>query len=734
MRNIRGDGDIMYAEVIIEYGAKAVDKLFTYIVPEEYKSVIKIGHRVLVPFNNKLIEGFVLNISNQYNGEYELKRIEKLCDEEPILNQEMLYLGEAIQKKILCSRISIYQAMLPKALKAKCNTNIGIKKDRYIVLAKDKKEISDYLDGCKYEMQKDILEQLLINDRMKVSKLNSSIETLYKKGLIRYEYEEVNRYSSNCSGKYHVVKLNQEQQAAVDKVELDKFKAYLLHGVTGSGKTEVYMELIDKVISQGKTAIMLVPEISLTPQIVDRFVTRFGSEIAILHSGLSEVEKYDEYRKILTGKVKIVVGARSAVFAPLKNIGIIVIDEEHTSTYKQDNNPRYHARDVAMMRGKYYNAPVILGSATPSLESFARALNRVYELLTLKNRAGAGRLPKIEIVDMKEEARHGNFILSKSLTDKIWDRLRKREQIILLLNRRGYSSMLTCRDCGSVIKCPNCDISLTYHKSSNTNRCHYCNYSIKNVNRCPKCGSENMKDYGLGTEKLEEELNKVFKARVIRMDMDTTSKKGMHEKIITDFGEHKYDILLGTQMIAKGLDFPLVTLVGVINADSSLNVPDFRSAEVTFGLLSQVSGRAGRSDLAGEVVIQSYNPEHYSIVYAKGHDYYSFYREEMSVRKTLSYPPYYYITLVNITSRDYDLGFKEANKIGEFLRKNLSVDTKVLGPSMASVFRINNIYHYQCIIKYKRDDKLNKVLTHIDNIYKINNKVDVSIDVDPIRV
>ena len=734
MRNIRGDGDIMFAEVIIEYGAKAVDKLFTYIVPEEYKSVIKIGHRVLVPFNNKLIEGFVLNISNQYNGEYELKRIEKLCDEEPILNQEMLYLGEAIQKKILCSRISIYQAMLPKALKAKSNTNIGIKKDRYIVLDKDKKEISDYLDGCKYEMQKEILEQLLINDRIKVSKLNSSIETLYKKGLIRYEYEEVNRYNSNCSGKYHVVKLNQEQQAAVDKVELDKFKAYLLHGVTGSGKTEVYMELIDKVISQGKTAIMLVPEISLTPQIVDRFITRFGSEIAILHSGLSEVEKYDEYRKILTGKVKIVVGARSAVFAPLKNIGIIVIDEEHTSTYKQDNNPRYHARDVAMMRGKYYNAPVILGSATPSLESFARALNGVYELLTLKNRAGAGRLPKIEIVDMKEEARHGNFILSKSLTDKIWDRLRKREQIILLLNRRGYSSMLTCRDCGSVIKCPNCDISLTYHKSSNTNRCHYCNYSIKNVNRCPECGSENMKDYGLGTEKLEEELNKVFKARVIRMDMDTTSKKGMHEKIITDFGEHKYDILLGTQMIAKGLDFPLVTLVGVINADSSLNVPDFRSAEVTFGLLSQVSGRAGRSDLAGEVVIQSYNPEHYSIVYAKEHDYYSFYKEEMSVRKTLSYPPYYYITLINITCRDYDLGFKEANKIGEFLRKNLSVDTKVLGPSMASVFRINNIYHYQCIIKYKRDDKLNKVLTHIDNIYKINNKVDVSIDVDPIRV
>ena len=296
------------------------------------------------------------------------------------------------------------------------------------------------------------------------------------------------------------------------------------------------MELIDRVIKKGKTAIMLVPEISLTPQIVDRFMTKFGSEIAILHSGLNEYEKYDEYRKILSGKVKIVVGARSAIFAPLKNIGIIVIDEEHTSTYKQDSNPRYHARDVAMIRGKYHNAPVLLGSATPSLESFARASKGVYQLLTLTKRAGHGSLPKIEIVDMKEEARYGKFILSRILTEKIWERLRKGEQIILLLNRRGYSSMLTCRDCGSVIKCPNCDISLTYHKSSNTNRCHYCNYSIKNISKCPVCGSSNMKDYGLGTEKLAEELNRIFGARVIRMDMDTTSKKGMHEKIINDFG------------------------------------------------------------------------------------------------------------------------------------------------------------------------------------------------------
>ena len=724
----------MYASVIIEYGNKAVDREFTYIIPPKYQDIIKVGHRVLVPFNNREIEGFVLKITKEYHGDFDLKEITNICDEEPILNEEMLLLGDEITKKILCSKISIYQAMLPKALKAKHNTNIGIKNDRYLVLNKSKEEILSYIETCKYQKQVDILKELLANEKILISKTSSSIETLLKKDLVKYIYEEVNRYKSNFTGRYKPVTLNEMQESVVNKVKLNTFKSYLLYGITGSGKTEVYMELIDRVIHQGKTAIMLVPEISLTPQIVDRFVTKFGSDIAILHSGLNEYEKYDEYRKILSGKVKIVVGARSAIFAPLKNIGIIVIDEEHTSTYKQDNNPRYHARDVAMLRGKYHQCPIILGSATPSLESFARALNNVYELLTLTKRAGSGSLPSIEIVDMKEESRSGNFVLSKVLIDKIWSRLRKNEQVILLLNRRGYSSMLTCRDCGNVIKCPNCDISLTYHKSSNTNRCHYCNYSIKNVNKCPVCGSSNMKDYGLGTEKLEEELNRIFKSRVIRMDMDTTSKKGMHEKIINDFGEHKYDILLGTQMIAKGLDFPLVTLVGVINADSSLNVPDFRSAEVTFGLLSQVSGRAGRSGLAGEVIIQTYNPNHYSIVYAKNHDYYSFYKEEMKIRKALSYPPYYYITLVNITSKDYELGFKEANKIGDYLRKNLNPDTKVLGPSMANIFKMNNIYHYQCIIKYKYDNNLNKVLTNIDEIYKINNKVDVSIDVDPIRV
>ena len=724
----------MYANVIIQYGSKAVDREFTYIVPIYLRDKITVGHRVRVSFNNREIEGFVLSLYNNYNGEYKLNEILSLVDKEPILNEEMLYLGNEICKKTLCSKISAYQVMLPKALKANESTNISIKKNRYLVLNTDMDTTMKYLDKCRYDNQKVIINEIIEKGKILLKNKISGVDTLVKNGILKYVYEDAYRYSVTASGRYHIVTLNEEQQTVVDSVKLNIHDTYLLYGVTGSGKTEVYMELIDRVLKQGKTAIMLVPEISLTPQIVDRFITRFGESVAILHSGLSDTERYDEYRKILDGNIRIVVGARSAVFAPLENLGIIVIDEEHTSTYKQDNHPRYNAKDVAILRGKYHNCPIIFGSATPSLETFARATNNVYKLLTLTKRAGAGRLPTVNVVDMRLEVKKGNFVLSKMLIDKINDRLIKKEQVILLLNRRGYSSMLTCRDCGTVLKCPNCDISLTYHKTSNTNRCHYCNYSIKNVRLCPSCGSSNIKDYGLGTEKLEEELNKMFKANIVRMDMDTTSRKGMHEKIINDFGEHKYDILVGTQMIAKGLDFPLVTLVGVITADSSLNVPDFRSAEVTFQLLSQVSGRAGRSDLAGEVVIQTYNPDHYSIRYAKGHDYLSFYKEEMSIRRELCYSPYFYITVVNISSRDYELGFKEANKIAEYLKKNLSNQTKVLGPSMANIFRINNVYHYQCIIKYKYDDKLVDVLKKIDDIYKVNNKIDIDIDVDPVRV
>ena len=727
----------MYVKVIVEIGVKNVDKTFTYIVPQDMVSKIKVGARVKVEFGKQLLEGFVLEITDDIgDSSYELKSIIELVDESPILNEEMLELGNIISENTLCSKISAYQVMLPKALKASYNTLINIKKDKYVLLNISDNDVYKYIDKCRYSKQIELLNKLIKDREIKIDKVDSAIKTLIKNNIIRLEEREGYRYKYEVVNEDKRVVLNDEQRLVVDKVIGSKniAKTFLLYGVTGAGKTEVYMNIIENVINDGKDAIMLVPEISLTPQIVDRFVSRFGDNVAILHSGLNDGERYDEYRKITEGKVNIVVGARSAIFAPLKNIGVIIIDEEHSSTYKQDNHPRYHARDVAILRSKYHNCPVLLGSATPSLESMARAGNKVYDLLTLTKRAGMGKLPLVHIVDMKEEVKKGNFIFSSILDMKIKEKLSKGEQIILLLNRRGYSSIITCNKCGEVAKCPNCDISLTYHKTSGMLRCHYCGYAVKKYDRCPKCHSDDLKDYGLGTQKLEEEISNRYKARVVRMDMDTTSRKGAHQKIIEDFGCHKYDILVGTQMIAKGLDFPLVTLVGVINADASLNIPDFRSSERTFQLLCQVSGRAGRADRSGEVVIQTYNNNHYSIVLAKNHDYLSFYKEEMKIRKQLNYSPYYYIILVSITSRDYEYSFTEAKKIGDYLRDNLSKDTYVLGPSMANIFRINNVYHQQCIIKYKRDEKLKRTLINLDNHYKSNSKIKVEIDIDPNRM
>lgn len=727
----------MYAKVIIEIGVKNVDKMFTYIVPDNMKEDIKVGCRVKVKFGSMLLEGFVLELTNTIDKvDYELKEIIELVDKVPILNKEMLELGKKIQEITLCSLISAYQVMLPKALKASIKTNINTKLIRYAVSNRKDMELITYIENTKYEKQREFLKKLIVEKKIKVDKLESYLNTLEKNGLIKFIYEEDYRYKFNTNNSDNRVILNSEQEVCVNRV-VNSFgisKTFLLYGVTGSGKTEVYMNIIEKAINKGMSAIMLVPEISLTPQIVERFTLRFGDNIAILHSGLSDAEKYDEYRKITMGKVKIVVGARSAIFAPLTNIGVIIIDEEHTATYKQENHPRYHARDIAILRSKYHNCPIVLGSATPSLESFARAMNKNYELLVMKKRANNMVLPDVHIVDMKEEIKRGNYTFSKLLIDKINEKISKGEQVILLLNRRGYSPLIKCSKCGEVEKCPNCDISLTYHKSSDSLRCHYCNYTKKCPSKCMKCGSADIKGIGLGTEKLEQEIIDKFKARVIRMDADTTSKKGMHEKIIKEFGEGKYDILLGTQMIAKGLDFPKVTLVGVINADMSLCVPDFRSSERTFQLLSQVSGRAGRGKYPGEVIIQTFNPLHYSIRYAKNHDYLNFYKEEMAIRKQLNYSPYYFITLVRISCKDYEEGFKHANKIKDYLEKNLSSDTILLGPTMASMFKINNIYNYQCIIKYKKDLKLKDTLINIDNIYKTNNKVNVEIDVDPIRL
>ena len=728
----------MYALVLVEIGVKNVDKYFTYHIPDNLEDKINIGIRVKVPFNTREISGFVIQIINKIeDNNYEVKDILEVIDNEEVLNLELLKLGEYISSKTLCSMITAYQTMLPKALKANHKVAMKPKNEVIAVLNKDVSEIYEYISFCSYKKQVEILKSIIENGSVKVVSSNvSSITSLANKGLIKTISREVYRYNDNTIENKHTVFLNEEQSKVVKEVidNLNTNNTYLLKGVTGSGKTEVYMHIIKEVIDRGMQAIMLVPEISLTPQIVSRFRQRFNDEVAVLHSGLSDGERYDEYRKIKKGLVKIVVGARSAIFSPFQNLGVIIIDEEQVTSYKQENNPRYHTRDVALFRCKYHNCPLVLGSATPSLESYARAKKGVYRLLTLNKRANNKLMPEIRIVDMKKEIRNNYHNISLELENAIKEKLDKKEQIIILLNRRGYSSMLTCKDCGEVIKCPNCDISLTYHKTSNTLRCHYCGYGTKVQDTCPSCYGKSLTMYGLGTEKLEEELVKKFNARVVRMDLDTTTSKKAHSKIIKDFLEQKYDILVGTQMIAKGLDFPNVTLVGVINADASLNIPDFRSSEYTYQLLSQVSGRSGRDKKEGIVIIQTLNPEHYSIKYAKDHDYDGFFNYEMRIRKKLGYPPYYYLTLIKILSRDYQLCMKEANKVGEFLRKNLPSDVIVLGPSIASTFKVNNIYHFQCIIKYKKEDDIKEVLRTIDNIYKVNTKVRIEMDIDPVRL
>lgn len=727
----------MYIDVLCEIGAKAVDNIFEYKVPKELEDNIKIGIRVNIPFGKMSLEGFVINIKNSTNyEESKIKDIISIIDNEPVLNEEMLKLGKYMSDNLLCSKVSAYQVMLPKALKAKSGTDIKIKYNRYLRRIKSIEEIDNYIKNCKYEGQINLLCKLKEGDIL-INKMSSTINTIIKHGLGEIVNVEEKRYNYTGLSNYKKVTLNSEQENVVSKVcsSFGKSETFLLYGVTGSGKTEVYMSVIENVLKDGKEAIMLVPEISLTPQIVGKFISRFGDVISVLHSRLSDSERYDEYRKITEGKSKIVIGTRSAIFVPFNNLGVIVIDEEHTSSYKQESHPRYNAKNIAIWRSNYHKCPVVMGSATPSMESFARAGNNVYTLLTLTKRPGSSTLPKIDIVDMKEEVKKNNFILSDILKIKIEEKLNKKEQIILLLNRRGYSNVITCKDCGNTLKCPKCDISYTYHKTSNNLKCHYCGTSTILPDKCSNCGSTNIKDYGIGTEKLEEELHKLYKnARVVRMDIDTTSKKGEHEKIIDSFGNGEYDILIGTQMIAKGLDFPNVTLVGVVSADATLSTPDFRASENTFELLSQVSGRAGRSESKGEVIIQTYNPDHYSIILSKNHDYISFYKEEMKMRKLLKYSPYYYMVVVAISSKDYDLGFSEAGKIGTFLKNKLNSETIILGPSMASMFRVNNIFHYQIIIKYRKDDNLIKCLKFIDDMYKKNNKIDIELDFDPIRI
>lgn len=719
----------MIVGVLVEISNKSVDRIFDYKVPQEKEKFIKIGLRVEVPFGHQKLEGFVLEIKENSNLD-SLKEIIRVIDEDIVLNDELIKLGKFMKEKTLAPLISCYQVMLPKALKAKNNVVINKKYETFYKLNENIVDVK--LNSGQQEIVNMFKTREMVSRKEILDISSSSLNTLVKKNILVKCLVE--KYRTDYLDKSDRVKeLTLEQQKVVDSVNLFSNDVYLLHGVTGSGKTEVYIKLIEKVLNLGKTAIMLVPEISLTPQMVSRFEQVFGNKIAALHSALSDGEKYDEWRRIVRGEVSIVIGARSAVFAPLTNIGIIIIDEEHSDSYKQDNNPRYNAKDIAIERARNYNCPVLMGSATPSLDTYARAVKKVYKLLNLPNRVNGKDLPHIDIVDMNEEMKYSKGHFSKRLLDEIKKTVKNKEQVILLLNRRGYSSFVSCKNCSYTMKCPNCDISLTYHKSSNMLRCHYCGYGTNLLHTCPSCGENSISTLGVGTEKIEEELNSLIEdAKILRMDVDTTSKKGMHKKMITAFKNHEYDILLGTQIVAKGLDFPLVTLVGVINADTSLNIPDFRSSENTFDLLCQTSGRSGRSKNQGKVIIQTFNKDHYAIKYSKEHDYIGFFKKEMDIRRKLKYPPYYFLCYLKISGKDDNYILNEANKIKRSLERNLS-STIILGPSPATVFKINNIYRYGIIMKYKNSKDLYDVLKRIMNHYQSNNKVVIDIDFNPIH-
>lgn len=598
--------------------------------------------------------------------------------------------------------------------------------------AKKQRKIIDYFLAHPNPVEQNLLCR-------KLDTTASTIKNLAEKGLIETFRKEVfrNPFHDEDIERTSPLPLTDEQKNAfasiTASIENGKHDVFLLHGVTGSGKTEVYLQAIQKVIEKGKEAIVLVPEISLTPQMVRRFKSRFGKNVAVMHSALSAGEKYDEWRKIQQKKVQVVVGARSAIFAPFENIGIIIIDEEHETSYKQEDQPRYHARDVAIRRGKYHQCPVVLGSATPSLESYARAIKGIYHLCELTKRTNNQPMPQVDIVDMRKELHAGNrTMFSRNLMEKLEDRLLKGEQSVLLLNRRGYSTFVMCRECGHVNKCPHCDIALTYHKKSGRLKCHYCTFEEFVPSVCPSCQSSLIRFFGTGTERVEEALTKLIpEARVLRMDVDTTRKKGAHEKILKQFGEGKADILLGTQMIAKGLDFENVTLVGVLTADSMLHLPDFRSSEKTFQLLTQVSGRAGRHERPGEVVVQTYTPEHYAVQLASEYDFAAFFQREMKMRKSFQYPPYVYLALITISCENRAMAIQSAQRFAQLLLKMVNEKTVILGPTPSPIPKINDKYRYQCIVKYKYEPQLAHFLRKAANQFEeIRRKYGLQIIID----
>ena len=736
-----------YAKIIIQSLSDKLDRFFTYLIPNEFMENIFLGSVIKVSFgnHNKIVFGFVFEILDENelleSDRKYLKNIKsiKSVDDRFFLSNESLELIKYIKQKYLCSYYEAISLFIP----SKFLDDASLKIKDYIFLDTDVEVPNKFKKEPYTSILKFVYENQNIYDKNELSKMNkfskSSISTLIKHGILKIKSKELSVASFiNCDN-YEKKCLNYEQKKVYNEIIEGEDKVFLVHGVTGSGKTELYLAIFEHFIKNGGDCIILVPEISLTPQMIERVKGRFNNDVVVYHSKLTVNERYTEWEKVISGKVKVAIGTRSALFLPFKNLSCIVIDEEHESTYKSESDPKYIVKDVAIEYSKLKdNLKVILGSATPSIESYYKAKINEYKLLEIKNRVNFRKFPKIEIINMKDELNQGNkSIFSKTLYSKINERIFKEEQTILFLNKRGFSSFVSCRSCGYVYKCKFCDITLTYHGASKYLMCHYCGYGEKNKNQCVKCGSNYVKYFGIGTEKVELLSKKFFpNARILRMDFDTTRKKNSYSEIYDKIKNKEVDIIIGTQMIAKGFDFENVTLVGVLAADLSMNIPDYKAYERTFQLLNQVSGRAGRGEKLGEVCIQTYDPDSYVIRHSRNNDYKSFYDEEIKIRKTLNYPPFTDILNVLFQSKDVKFYDEVIIYLYQKLKNEFSSMYQILGPSSCMISKINDYYRWQIIIKGKYDFEVyNKIKEMIyENLQNFKFEYKVSFDVNPYSI
>lgn len=719
---------MIYAGVIVDISHEKLDKIFQYSVPEDIASVISIGNKVNIPFGAGHRTGYVVNLSNTPEiAPDKIRPLDGIVKSSTTIDERMIKLAYWMKTNYGSTINQALKTVIPVKEKVKQVNNRTV---RLLISPREALSLSEEYRTSKRK-QSEILKFLSDNpvcDYRKVTQqmgqVRQSLTALSDAGLIEIDTQRVFRNELEAAEDFrNVTSLNQEQRVVCDGIIKDydnnDMTPCLIKGVTGSGKTEVYMEIIQHVLSKGREVIVLIPEISLTYQTIMRFYAKFGNVVSVINSRLSKGEKYDRFELAAQGRIKIMVGPRSALFTPFNNLGAVIIDEEHESAYQSETIPRYHARETAIELARMTGAKVIMGSATPSLETFNRCKSGIYKLYRLDNRAGNATIPNVDVVDLRDEMKKGNrTMFSTKLKSLMQEKLDAGEQIMLFLNRRGYQGFINCRECGNVIQCPHCDVSLTLH-GRNRLVCHYCGYETVFNHICPKCGSKYIGAFKAGTEKVEEETRKIFPhASVLRMDLDTTSGKEGHRNILEKFASHEADILIGTQMIVKGHDFADVTLVGILLADMSLHCSDYRAAEITFDLLTQAAGRAGRGDRKGNVVIQTYDPEHYSIVHAAGQDYDAFYDEEMGYRELMGYPPSNHMMAVRISCADADL----ATKLSDELYKLTSVDDKVniIGPADAAVYKINDIYNRVIYYKCRDYALLIQIKDIIENYLKCN--------------